>query len=42
LGAVTFWESIFLKLLNNDEKMYQNFYSKLIRCSGTYFSINQC
>ena len=33
---VTFWEAIFFKLLNNDDKkMWQKFYSKLISCLGT-------
>ena len=38
------FESRFFKLLNNDddEKMYQKFCTKLIRCLGTYFSIKIC
>ena len=47
IWVVTFRESIFLKLINNNKKCYKKFYSKLIRCLGTYFSIenltiNQC
>jgi len=46
--VVTFWESNFLELLNNnDKKCKKKIYSELFRCLGTYFLIeifliNQC
>ena len=48
IWVVTFWESIFFKLWNNDNKCKKKItVLKLIRCLGTYFSIeifsiNQC